>query len=458
MTPICRRQRGRVRRGFAFVVTLWLIVAMVALALSLTQGARTRRYQAANLESAAKARAAQQAALNYILAALEASEGLAPDEPTFLASAVQVGDAAWWILVGDSDADGEMDFALVSEAGKIDLNTAPLSVLRRLPEMPSDVAAAIIDWRDADETVTEDGAESDFYLRKASPYNAKNAPLETTGELRLVAGVTDELFEGEDANLNGLLDPSENDGGDTPPADDRDGTLARGLGALTTSHVQWPSQDESGPLNVNSASEGQIRDALAKVLDAGRAEDLAQTIDRRRPFDSIFRLYYRCGLSREEFAQLEPLLQVAPANQGDQAAPFRLDVNGASTEALACLPGLEPADVEALIQARAANAQPASMAWMIDAIDAEKLQTAAAAGVIGRSYQYTADILTVSGDGRGFARIRYVIDVSQQRPRVVHRLDLTARGWPLNEQIRSRLRSGQDLTEVLADVRITAQY
>jgi hypothetical protein len=234
--------------------------------------------------------------------------------------------------------------------------------------------------------------------------------------------------------------------------------LARGLGALTTSHVQWPSQDESGPLNVNSASEGQIRDALAKVLDAGRAEDLAQTIDRRRPFDSIFRLYYRCGLSREEFAQLEPLLQVAPANQGDQAAPFRLDVNGASTEALACLPGLEPADVEALIQARAANAQPASMAWMIDAIDAEKLQTAAAAGVIGRSYQYTADILTVSGDGRGFARIRYVIDVSQQRPRVVHRLDLTARGWPLNEQIRSRLRSGQDLTEVLADVRITAQY
>jgi len=39
---------------------------------------------------------------------------------------------------------------------------------------------------------------------------------------------------------------------------------------------------------------------------------------------------------------------------------------------------------------------------MIDAVSQEKLLSAAAAGITARSYQYAADIVAVSGNGRAF--------------------------------------------------------
>jgi hypothetical protein len=90
---------------------------------------------------------------------------------------------------------------------------------------------------------------------------------------------------------------------------------------------------------------------------------------------------------------------------------------------------------------------------MIDAIDREKLLTAAAAGVTGRGWQYTADIVAVSGDGRAFRRVRYIIDISGGSPRVVHRLDLTHCGWPLDPTILDLLRAGERIEDVLTAVK-----
>ena len=90
---------------------------------------------------------------------------------------------------------------------------------------------------------------------------------------------------------------------------------------------------------------------------------------------------------------------------------------------------------------------------MLGAIDQDKLLEAVSVGVTGQSYQYSADILSVSGDGRAFRRARYVIDVSGSTPRVVYRQDLTHLGWPLDREILTRLRSGEDLDTVLEDER-----
>jgi hypothetical protein len=46
-----------------------------------------------------------------------------------------------------------------------------------------------------------------------------------------------------------------------------------------------------------------------------------------------------------------------------------------------------------------------------------------------------------------------VIDASGDSPRVVHRQDLTHLGWPLDAAILDRLRVGEPLEDVLADVK-----
>jgi general secretion pathway protein K len=56
------------------------------------------------------------------------------------------------------------------------------------------VADAVVDWLDNDENPRVGGAESSYYLGLPKPYRAKNDLFDTIGELRLVRGVTGEVF------------------------------------------------------------------------------------------------------------------------------------------------------------------------------------------------------------------------------------------------------------------------
>jgi len=82
-------------------------------------------------------------------------------------------------------------------------------MLEYLPRMTPELAAAIVDWRDSDSTISPSGAESETYGQMRPAYQCKNANFETTDELRLVAGATMEILSGEDANLNGIIDANE---------------------------------------------------------------------------------------------------------------------------------------------------------------------------------------------------------------------------------------------------------
>ncbi len=458
-------------RGSTFLMTLWLLAALTALAVTLAYGARVERHHAANVAAVAEARQAQQAGLRYVVKALTDTGGTLPTDQDMPAAAMRVGNAAFWIIRPDDEGDGQQHYGLVDEGGRLDINTAPLEVLQRLPESTPEIAAAIIDWRDADETVTDGGAESDFYLRKPVPYNAKNSPFESVEELRLVAGVTDEILWGEDTNRNGMLDAWENDGDTSPPGDDRDGQLNRGLAGWCTAYLRWPAQstDPAQPLlAINTATRQQIEQGLARYFDPSRAVNLAQAIISQRPLPTIFHLYHNAHLTRQEFELLEPALDFASQGGGAWPLPgassFRLNLNAAPATVLACLPGLTEAEAQSLLEARLALANGTSLAWALDVIEPEKLLAAMAvlggggtgSGAVGRSYQYSADILSVSHDGRAFARARYVIDVSGSTPRVLHRQDLTARGWPLDETWLDRLRAGEPLDDVLADARLDA--
>ena len=63
---------------------------------------------------------------------------------------------------------------------------------------PMDLISAIKDWIDTDEDIITglNGAESDYYKELDPPYECKNGPFDDLSEVRLVKGVTPELFNG----------------------------------------------------------------------------------------------------------------------------------------------------------------------------------------------------------------------------------------------------------------------
>lgn len=57
------------------------------------------------------------------------------------------------------------------------------------------ITEAVIDWIDADDNVTgADGAESDFYAGRTAPHRAANQRFVSATELRLIRGITAELY------------------------------------------------------------------------------------------------------------------------------------------------------------------------------------------------------------------------------------------------------------------------
>jgi hypothetical protein len=120
----------------------------------------------------------------------------------------------------------------------------------------------------------------------------------------------------------------------------------------------------------------------------------------------------------------------------------RLNLNTAPREAIACLAGLEQQDVENLVGARQGEATTgSSLAWVYETLGPEKAARVGAR-LTNRSYQYTADILAATANGKSFKRVRIVVDGRQTPARIVYRKDVTDLGWPLDEGVRQTLREG----------------
>ena len=130
-------------------------------------------------------------------------------------------------LINVSDAGGTgadkypLRYGVMDECAKININSLILqdptgealyAALMMLPNMTADIADAIVDWVDADETQRPNGAESGVYQGMTPAYACKNGPISSLEELLLVRGVTPQLLFGNDRNRNGVLDPGEDDG------------------------------------------------------------------------------------------------------------------------------------------------------------------------------------------------------------------------------------------------------
>ena len=91
--------------------------------------------------------------------------------------------------------------AIQDEVGLIDINQADVPLLAglfraigRAGEQTDTIVDRIIDWRDTDELRRLHGAEAGEYNAAELPNRPRNAPFQSVGELRLVLGMTLEIF------------------------------------------------------------------------------------------------------------------------------------------------------------------------------------------------------------------------------------------------------------------------
>ncbi|MAT73501.1 MAG: hypothetical protein CMJ58_28805 [Planctomycetaceae bacterium] len=113
-------------------------------------------------------------------------------------------------------------------------NADPAERLLALPGMTIEIADAILDWLDADESPRTNGAEAEYYQGLDPPYSPTNGPLSSVDELLQVRGVTPELLYGLDQNRNLVIDPHEMPRGALAEVDNSTGELNRGWAAYLT--------------------------------------------------------------------------------------------------------------------------------------------------------------------------------------------------------------------------------
>ena len=223
---------------------------------------------------------------------------------------------------------------VVDEASKLNINTATKGQLLALPDMLEEIADAIIDWRDENDTPSEGGVEGGYYENLPFGYMARNGPLRTIRELLLVKDVTEQLFFGEDTNLNGQLDYNEQDGEESLPYDDGDSELDKGWIAYLTCYSYDNNKDAEGneKTNINSGNANQLSRSL------GISNDQAQKIVDGRSYESIGDLI---GSGSNSILDVQTFSSIADKITVVDGAeiPGKVNVNTASEIVLAALMG-----------------------------------------------------------------------------------------------------------------------
>jgi len=439
----------RAESGSLLIIVLWIAFGLVALTLyfahSMNQELRAADQRTAMIAAGQAIDGAARYLSNYL--GTVAYPGEMPTPEYFSSEEVPVGEAHYWMIGRDTNG-WELNLTrtvpgLVDESAKLNLNAPWLTaeMIQYLPGMTPQMAAAIMDWRDADSTVTENGAEDETYSRATTPYKAKNAAFESVEELRLVNYVTTEILYGEDANMNGILDVNENDGDNSAPYDNRDGRLDPGL----TEYFTVYSYEPMTGTNINNRT--QMQALLTEYLGTQRAGEILRNfnppgqggqgggqVNQTLNVRSILEFLVTGNLTADEAAQIYPYL--APTTN------IMVNVNTASQAVLECIPGIGTDYAATLVTYRESNPSAlTSIRWVSEALGENNDASAIQAGpyLTTRSYQYTADIAAVGPHSRGYQRVRYVFDTSEGTPIVVRRQDLTHLGWALGKDTRTDL-------------------
>ena len=430
-------------QGSVLIIVLWISLGLVAITLYFANAMSSELRASDNRVAMIAADQAIEGAARYVSNVLtnQATNGVVPHLNDYASTDVPVGNASddlanahFWLL-GRNDGQGATDqitYGLVDEGSKLNINNpeVTLEMLELLPNMTSEFAAAIIDWRDENEDISPGGAESETYARLRPAYLCKNARFDSVDELRLVSGASLYLLIGEDLNRNGILDPNETD-------EDRDGVADPGILDYVTVYSREPNTRVDGtPRASVNGNRQELRTLLEDTLgDARAGQILGQIQPPNRQFESLLEFYDVTRMTETEFMQIEADITTAsgPTIEG------RVNVNTASAAVLTCIPGIGEDKALEIVNYRLSNTVGVnSVAWVKNVLSGAQLREAGPF-LTGQTYVFSADIAALGPFGRGYRRARFVYDLTEGTAKIVHRQNLGHLGWALGQETRRNL-------------------
>jgi type II secretory pathway component PulK len=195
------------REGSILILAVWTLFFLAALAVAVGSYVSGGLMIARQSASASHGRAALMAGIERAVAVLSADTNAwdSFDESWGYRSDVEWENAA----LGDGvysvyhiTGGGVTNAGVVDEDSRININKADKSQLESLFRVVGKVdsvqaaalAAAVIDWRDPDQDVSEGGAESGFYAGMAPGYKCADDDFDTVFEMLLLRGMTQDIY------------------------------------------------------------------------------------------------------------------------------------------------------------------------------------------------------------------------------------------------------------------------
>ena len=203
------------QRASIVVIALWTLCLLSVFTVTLGSGVRQKLVLIKRLDERDRMRGILDSAVKKAILQIKKEEqkgadtladGWSTDAPAFKDIPLEDGEFSVAYPYQD-EITGSLTirYGLIDEESKININTAKRGVLERLFSMVLDMnavesqelAAAIVDWRDADSflSIPLGSAEDAYYKGLSYPYEAKDADFESLDEALLVKGMRSDIFE-----------------------------------------------------------------------------------------------------------------------------------------------------------------------------------------------------------------------------------------------------------------------
>jgi type II secretory pathway component PulK len=366
--PLHQVLTPRTLRAQALVPVLFVVLILTALAVTLTGTAKREARSADSYLREVQEYFIAQGAIRYAAAELQQATAGGTTPP--LLTPPPDTDANGWTQLGAGWYKAEF----IDTTSRVNMNMADAASLAKLPAFQEDpsLAAAVVDWRDADDQPTNLngalGAESDYYEALNPPYSAKNAPFDTVDELLLVRGMTPEILYGIGAQTPNPLT------GGTSAGNLMESATPLSEMLTTYSRERNVASDGTPRVNIKTASLEDLQQKLgltrqqAQRIVNGRGQNGANL---NSIADLLNTVTY--GLTRSDMQRIADKITItdAPYRQGV------ININTAPAEVLATIPGVDQQTYNAIIQARQSGTVFTGMndLFRLTSLNRQQLQT-----------------------------------------------------------------------------------
>jgi DNA uptake protein ComE-like DNA-binding protein len=305
-------------------------------------------------------------------------------------------------------AVGPGKLKIESENAKLDVNNATAEMLAKLPGSNENIASEIVAAR-------------------------SGRPLQSIGELAQIEGVSE---TGDAAASRSAGDAASSSPAPFLTAYAFEPCIQMGVGAGGSDHCGQRR------LNVAAGISDDLVGALTKRWGEALGPKL-NTLANVKGFKSRLDLVHAiraAGIDTADWGQVLDLCETAP----DPYALGRVDVNRASAEVLACIPGFDATRAQKVVDTRTGipSERLASPVWLVEEgiLTADQFEQAANFLTV-RSFQWhvVVEAGVMAGGDEGTSKtladaqlssravLEAVIDISSQRPRVAFLRDVTLR-------------------------------